>query len=115
MIQLSIRKKCRYMFSLRANVIKRVSLGNGRSKRVPDQYWEGWMLRHQYGFEVHDFRSRFSPECYGETSDKFMTYLGVDYSGILECVDELGLANAVLSGIGRAKCYGFGLLLEELI
>lgn len=108
-----------YAFRLRANATKKIPhKGGGKnSVRVPDRDWSGWLMRKQRGFLVRQVETSAVPKILANRKDsgKTMTFTGVDYVGLLECVDEVEMAHAVVHGVGPAKAYGFGMLQVEPI
>jgi CRISPR system Cascade subunit CasE len=112
-----------WRFRLRANPTKALSQPNARSKRIPllkeaDQL--AWLIRQgreRAGYEIPTNRLQV-PEVIirNRGADEFrrqsatVTLGTVVYDGVLRVTDADALRAALISGIGRGKAYGCGLL-----
>ena len=113
----------RYTFKLLANpTVKRgTSLksghGNGErsnGQRVPvrDDGLDGWLLRKAEvsGVTMLGSRRQRMPDAIGFRSGRRLTFASVQFDGVLKVADANRMREAVSSGIGSAKAFGFGLL-----
>jgi CRISPR system Cascade subunit CasE len=111
-------------FRLRANVTKRAKVEKGALKpggRIPlrgDEERLAWLTRKggDHGFEV--VHRRDAPELTirgdgtvkGQRRGRWLTFEAVRFDGVLRITDDARFREAVMSGVGPAKGYGFGLL-----
>ena len=106
-------------FRLRANPTARRRLPDGSKKRVGLQREEEqieWLERkaERNGFRILSVRTSHQSKAYGwvyQNGDKHrLTFLAVQFDGLLQVEDAEQLEEAVRSGIGSGKAFGFGLL-----
>ena len=119
---LSLREQQHLRFRLVANPTKKV-----QNKRVPlihdganpqdHPTYHDWLRRkaEQHGFEVlrvedAPFRTALPDQRKKAYDKKELPLFGVRFDGALRVTDAGALLNAVRSGIGPAKAFGFGLL-----
>lgn len=101
----------RFAFRLHANpTVKR------EGKRIPlrqEQEQITWLQRKgtMHGFQLRQVRVRQDLRIQGQTADGHTAYHeGVTFDGLLQVTDAEVLQQALESGIGSAKGFGFGLL-----
>lgn len=114
--RLAIATSDRFRFRLRANTTKRLAAGGqterrkGAGKRVPVRGDDGrmdWLKRHaeRCGFKPIEVVAR---EVSAQGSR--VRLAGALFEGILEVVEADAFREALNTGIGPAKAFGFGLL-----
>jgi CRISPR system Cascade subunit CasE len=106
-------------FRLRGNPTARRRLPDGSKKRVGLQREEEqleWLERkaERNGFRIRSVRTSHQAKAYGQiyqNGDKHrLTFFSVQFDGLLRVEDAEQLEEAVRSGIGSGKAFGFGLL-----
>lgn len=115
----SLRTGQQLAFRLRANATRKVHPSTERPNgtRVPVRGDDGriaWLNRHAtgHGFDVIDGSARAAeePTMLGFRSGRRLTFASVLYDGILRVTDEGRFREALCTGIGPAKAFGFGLM-----
>ncbi len=105
-------KEAKYWFKLFGNTTKKV-----KGKRVgiikeEEQY--NWLKRKSEsgGFKIqHAVITKREKFLAKENKDsKSMTFYGVEFEGVIQIVDSLKFDNAIKTGIGSGKAFGFGFL-----
>lgn len=115
----------RYEFRLWASPTVQRHIYNGRGKRhnivgVPAQL--EWLHRQaeRGGFTVMDanIRQSFSiggdPKRATHEAKQSIPHVGVEFEGLLRVEDSVAFRKTLRQGIGRAKVFGFGLLLIDV-
>jgi CRISPR system Cascade subunit CasE len=105
-------------FHLRANPTMRRSAGVGKQGTRVGVYGEeeqrAWLARkgERNGFAVHECRvvDGGIQLCRRAAGIPPLRHLSADFDGLLEVTDPEQMVNAVASGIGSGKAFGFGLL-----
>ncbi|MCC7536683.1 MAG: type I-E CRISPR-associated protein Cas6/Cse3/CasE [Deltaproteobacteria bacterium] len=112
----------RLAFRLVANVTKKIDTKTGpdgkrrNGKRVPlrtDDERMAWLARHarDAGFAVVDARVNAGAAASGSRGEADpVTFAGTRFDGVLEVRDADRFREALATGIGPGKAYGFGLL-----
>lgn len=127
-LELHIETGAKFRFKLKANPTRRLSknsvdkMGNrieekkiGDRVPVPFEKLEEWLARkgEQSGFKLIGAVEKNAGYGYFEKStvkEQNSRLISVLFEGILEVTDECEFRKALLSGIGSAKAFGFGLL-----
>lgn len=109
------------LFCLRANPTKRDG-ADGRRIALPPEAWGDWLARkgEQGGFRVVDVQAAdcgtvvgSRPPAWARPSAGLVQAVrlrAAEFSGVLAVTDSARLAEAIRSGIGSGKGFGFGLL-----
>lgn len=118
----AIEKGQRLRFRLRANATRKIDTKSGpdgvrrHGRRVPvrgEDAQIAWLQRQgaRYGFAICTISvvSSGSPELHRSRSSG-QTFQGVLFEGTLEVTDAQAFQDALASGIGPGKAFGFGLL-----
>jgi CRISPR system Cascade subunit CasE len=116
-----IAVKDRFVFRLQANTTKKIltkSLADGtkqNGKRVPvrgDEERLRWLSRRaaQGGFRVEAVRISEVHLVGDRAKEDHLSFAGVVFDGALSVTDVVAFRQALETGIGPAKAFGFGLL-----
>jgi CRISPR system Cascade subunit CasE len=118
----AIRVGARYAFRLRANTTRKIDTKSApdgtrrHGRRVPVRGEDGrreWLARHaaKAGFSFDDGTLVITEvPASGGVGGKKITVAGAVFEGILQVLDVETFRSALVTGIGPAKAYGFGLL-----
>lgn len=112
-----------YLFRLTACPTKSTKEGVARGQRgrvviLPPDAWSDWLAKKSlmHGFEVVKEKQPVKlglSRPYRRKDKSTHIKLAVEFAGVLRPTDTARLAETIISGIGRGKAYGLGLLLHS--
>ncbi|MCF4152273.1 type I-E CRISPR-associated protein Cas6/Cse3/CasE [Dethiosulfovibrio sp. F2B] len=101
-----------YIFTVRANPVKRLAEARCRVPLVGEQALVEWLNRKMEGIcEIEDVTVQSRSEIYFKKRDMAGKIVTVDYRGILRPKNGEALLSLMKKGLGPAKAFGCGMLL----